>query len=62
MTQLPKLRPPRPHSSRLCMVSGRRHRAATKPIPLTSAKSSAKMTISVMWSLATAQLRFFVSW
>src|ERR671921_628037 len=48
--QPPKLRPPRPHSSRWAMSFGARQRAATKPIPLTSRKSSVKMTISVTWS------------
>src|SRR3954468_16844910 len=33
------------------MSFGARHRAATKPMPLTSRNSSVKMMISVMWSL-----------
>src|SRR3954471_19051727 len=47
----PKLRPPRPHSSRCAMSCGARHRAARKPMPLTSRNSAVKMMISVMWSL-----------
>ena len=33
------------------MSCGARHRAATKPMPLTSRNSTVKMMISVMWSL-----------
>ena len=33
------------------MSFGARHRAATKPIPLTSRNSRVKTMISVMWSL-----------
>src|SRR3954471_18815493 len=51
VTQAPKLRPPRPHSSRCAMFSGARHRAATNPMPLTSRNSAVKMMISVMCSL-----------
>src|SRR3954463_6959728 len=51
VTQAPKLRPPRPHSSRCAMSFGARHRAATNPMPLTSRNSTVKMMISVMWSL-----------
>src|SRR5439155_25067440 len=43
----PKLRPPRPHSSRWARVSGRRQRAATNPMPLTARNSTVKTTISV---------------
>ena len=45
--QAPKLRPPRPHSSRWLRSCGRRQRAATKPIALTARNSTTKMTISV---------------
>src|SRR5256885_4704285 len=40
--QPPKLRPPRPHSSRWARVSGRRQRAATKPSALTSRNRSVR--------------------
>src|SRR5258705_13091 len=33
---VPKPRPPRPHSSRLAMLCARRHRAAAKPTPVTN--------------------------
>ena len=45
--QPPKLRPPRPHSSRCARLSARRHRAATKPMTLTSANNALAMMISV---------------
>ena len=35
-TKVPKLRPPSPHSFRCIMSSARRHRAAAKPISVTS--------------------------
>ena len=42
------------------MSFGARHRAATKPMPLTSRNSSVKMMISVMWSLMSDHLRFVI--
>src|SRR2546429_8889258 len=62
VTQEPKLRPPRPHSSRCAMVDGRRQRAATNPNPLTITKRTVAMTISVICALTTAHPRFFVIW
>src|SRR4051794_3478035 len=54
----PKLRPPSPHWSRLAIDSGRRQRAATKPIALTSRKSTVKMVISVTCSDMGGQFSF----
>src|SRR3954471_8880845 len=48
VTHPPKLRPPSPHSSRWAMFSGARHRAATKPMALTTRHRMGKITISVM--------------
>src|SRR6059058_6072455 len=50
VTQLPKARPPRPHSSRSCGLSARRHRAATKPSTVTNPNSARKMPNSTRWS------------
>jgi hypothetical protein len=47
VTHEPKLRPPRPHSSRWAMFSGRRHRAATNPRTATRRNRTVAMTISV---------------
>src|SRR5947207_3026134 len=50
VTQLPKARPPRPHSSRSCGLSARRHRAATNPSTVTNPNSARKMPNSIRWS------------
>src|SRR2546430_13800227 len=62
VTQEPKLRPPRPHSSRCAIVFGRRQRAGTKPIELTITKMTAAMMISVRCALIAGHPRFLVSW
>src|SRR3978361_2199471 len=58
--QPPKLRPPRPHSSRLCMLSPRRQRLATKPSALTATKRTPKTTSSVTFTPPTSAPRLEV--
>src|SRR4051812_16330263 len=50
VTQVPKLRPPSPHSSRWFRSVGRRQRAATNPIADTPRNRIVKTTIWVRWS------------
>src|SRR5438046_4636289 len=50
VTQLPKARPPRPHSSRSCGLSARRQRAAANPSTATNPNSARKMANSTLWS------------
>src|SRR5437764_2650578 len=50
VTQLPKARPPRPHSSRSCGLSARRHRAAANPSTVTNPNRARKMANSTRWS------------
>src|SRR6266496_822488 len=50
VTQFPNARPPSPHSSRVWIVTGRRQRAATKPMTVTRAKIPAKMANCTWWS------------
>ena len=51
----PKLRPPRPHSSRLSSDSARRQRSATKPSALTARNRTVKTTSSVVLMPSTGQ-------
>ena len=58
MIQVPKLRPPSPHSSRCSSDFALRHREATKPIPETSANRTMKMTSSIhLTSMSALPLR-----
>src|SRR5947199_10389207 len=49
VTQLPNARPPTPHSSRVWLFCGRRHRAARKPTTVTIAKTPAQAPDCTWW-------------